>query len=177
MSALTDKQLKVWASFGGVIPYDEAMINPASIDLRWSGRYRKSVYAPERWSAVQELEGLTMHQGVLYLLDTVETVTMPDDAAGFLMLKSSSGRKGLEHLHAGLFDPGFSGTATLEMENRHPYPVTIKKGQPIIQLCLVRTESIPLETYQVTGRYNGQAEPQVAIEGLWRDDENTHDKS
>ena len=158
MTFYTYSQIIEWASNGGIDPYDESLVNPASIDLRWSGRYRKAIMTQDRWSGVREANALTMHRDEFYLLDTLEFITMPDDTLGFLMLKSSSGRNGLEHLHAGLFDPGFSGTATLETENRHPYPLTITKGQPIIQLCLFRGDVTAL-SYRETGRYNGQVSP------------------
>ena len=154
--------IMLWAQGGGVVPFDPALTNPASLDLRCSGRWRKAVNTPERWTAVQDSDEIVINQGELYLLDTIETVTMPPDFGGMLMLKSSMGRMGLEHLHAGWFDPSFSGTATLEITNLHPYPVTLKRGQPIVQLVLIKMAQLPRRGYDVTGRYNGQAEPQVA---------------
>lgn len=156
---LNDMQLRSWASNGGLTPYTPECINPASVDLRWSGRYRMAY--PEGWGTAQEADTLTMPPGVLFLLDTLEYITMPNDACGWLALKSSMGRMGLEHLHAGFFDPGFHGTGTLEMETRAPWPVTITKGQRIIQLALTMVAT-PERTYQATGRYNGQNTPQPA---------------
>lgn len=156
---LNDTQLRAWASGGGLTPYAPECINPASVDLRWSGRYRLAY--PEGWGVVVEAAQLTMRPGQLFLLDTLETITIPDNTCGWLALKSSIGRMGLEHLHAGFFDPGFHGTGTLEMENRAPWVVTISIGQRIIQLALADV-AIPERTYQVTGRYNGQSAPQPA---------------
>ena len=39
-----------------------------------------------------------------------------------LYSKSSTGRIGLEHLHAGWIDPGFCGQLTLEFKNVAPWP-------------------------------------------------------
>jgi deoxycytidine triphosphate deaminase len=156
---LNDRKLREWASAGGVTPFDPDCINPASIDLRWSGRYKAAGVGG--WGSIQTEDRFIMLPGTLFLLDTIETVTIPEYVVGWLALKSSMGRKGLEHLHAGFFDPGFSGTATLEMENRAPWPIELVRGQRIIQLALADCE-IPLRTYQVTGRYNGQAEPTEA---------------
>ncbi len=87
---------------------------------------------------------------------------MADDLAGMLALKSSMGRQGLEHLHAGYVDPGFSGTLTLEMEVRAPWPILLARGQRIMQLILERMEDIPDAPYYLTGRYCGQNEPTIA---------------
>jgi deoxycytidine triphosphate deaminase len=159
---LNDKQLTAWAQSGGVQNFALHTINPASIDLRWSGRFRKAIPTSDRWTDVETTDYLTIAQGELYLLDTIEFVTMPDDCGGMLMLKSSVGRMGLEHLHAGWFDPSFSGTATLEIMATHPCPATITAGQRIVQLVLMRMAEIPAVSYALTGRYNGQNTPQVA---------------
>ncbi len=87
---------------------------------------------------------------------------MADDLAGMLALKSSMGRQGLEHLHAGYVDPGFVGTLTLEMEVRAPWPILLARGQRIMQLILERMEDIPDAPYYLTGRYCGQSEPTIA---------------
>ena len=159
---LNDRQITAWAQSGGVKNFALHTINPASIDLRWSGRFRKAIPTSDRWTDVETTDYLTIAQGELYLLDTIEFVTMPDDCVGLLMLKSSMGRMGAEHLHAGLFDPRFRGTATLEIAGMHPYPVTITAGQRIVQLILMRMGEAPAIGYDVTGRYNGQNTPQVA---------------
>jgi len=159
---MNDRMIHEWAKQGGATPFDPAMVNPASIDLRYSGRWRWATNTLERWTAVMDSDELVIEQGQLFLLDTIEYVTMPIDYGGMLMLKSSMGRMGLEHLHAGWFDPSFQGTATLEVTNLHPYPVTLKRGQPIVQLVLMKMAQRPSRGYDATGRYNGQNSPQVA---------------
>lgn len=162
-------------------PFDEKRINPASYDLSWSGRYRPYANASRRtgkvihswdkqdvnesWESVRESDTLHIFPGELYLLDTLETMEIPTDAAGFLFLKSSLARCGLEHLHAGFFDPGFGlgkpSTGTLEVFNASPvYIIVIRKGQPIVQLILMDCEP-PMKDYRVTGSYNGQTEPKA----------------
>ena len=158
---LNDTALRAWAATGGLTPYDPDNINPASIDLCWSGRLR--VAHPEGWSDVVEYESYVLQVGGLYLMDTLEVINMPDDAAGLLALKSSMGRIGLEHLHAGFVDPGFhNATLTLEIKVLAPWPITLKKGQRIVQMVLYRLNAKPEKTYAVTGRYNHQKEPQAA---------------
>lgn len=162
-------------------PFDERMVNPASIDLRWSGRVRRETVPdlvmkgedidswrkePGMWDEVEVYEKFYLAPQQLYLLDTLETVQIPPWVCGIIMLKSSIGRYGLEHLHAGFFDPGFGyenpSTATLEIFNASNHHIGIKKEQPIIQMVFLKMENEPEYDYRKTGRYNGQISPQEA---------------
>lgn len=158
---LSDTEIIAWAKQGGVEPFDLHRVNPASIDLCWSGRYRLA--SVNGWSDVIESDVLVLKPGEFYLMDTLEKVSMTSDLCGMIMLKSSLGRRGLEHSHAGFFDPGFGreqpSTATLEIKDIAPWELEIKIGQPIIQLVLMRMSHVPNKDYVATGRYNGQVVP------------------
>lgn len=157
---LNDEQITEWALAGGVKPFDPSLVNPASIDLRWSGKSRCAYHWG--WSETENQNELLVIPGLLYLLDTIEYVDIPTYACGILSLKSSMGRMGLEHLHAGWFDPGFHGTATLEIKNMAPWTISLKRGQPIVQLALMSMSQEPRLSYKLTGRYNGQEGPTTA---------------
>lgn len=162
-----DWKIKQFAANGGVSNFDEKCANPASLDLRWSGRasvakYQKWVLGDSGWHGLGELDDITIAPKDLVLLDTMEYVSMPDDVSGLLMLKSSIGRMGLQQLHTGLFDPGFHGTATVALKNVSPWPVTLTKGQRFVQLQFFKLCGHPDRSYQQTGRYNGQSVPQEA---------------
>lgn len=173
MCVWNDEYLQAWASKGGVTPYSQECINPASIDLRWSGRYRVWLGEPYHllvtnqymtgWSDVRNADFLTVYPETLYLLDSLEYIRMPEDASGFLALKSSTGRRGIEHLHAGFFDPGFHGTATLEILNVSSTPQILTSGERIVQMVIQQLVAKPSKSYRVTGRYNGQSDPQEEI--------------
>jgi len=153
---LCDWQLKKWARGGGLNPFEASCINPASVDLRWSGRFRLAQI--EGWGPLITVEdGWVFKPGLFYLLDTLETASMPSACAGFLALKSSLGRRGLEHLHAGWVDPGFRGTLTLEVAVRAPWDVELVKGESIVQLILERLEKKPSMVY--SGHYQDQMGP------------------
>lgn len=154
---LPDDHLISWATRGGLTPCDVDCINPASVDLKWSGRVK--VAGKETWGELKEVDTLKMVRGEFYLLDTLEFITIPLNCAGILMLKSSLGRQGLEHSHAGYFDPGFRGTGTLELHVLSPWPITLTKGQRIVQLALEELKAAPSKSYFLTGRYNDQSEP------------------
>jgi deoxycytidine triphosphate deaminase len=176
-----DLTIRGWATSGGVFPYDATLVNPASIDLRWSGRIRR---AAERWHAYNvpsdfaenplawdtnklwgkeyTLAAAWILPGELVLVDTLERVHIPEDAGATLMLKSSMGRVGLEHLHAGWFDPGFRGTATLELKNLAPWPVALVQYMPLVQLVLQQMMQPPQVSYADVGRYQNQSGPTAA---------------
>jgi len=80
-----------------------------------------------------------------------------------LFLKSSTGRKGLEHLHAGYGDPGFEGQWTLEIINHWPYSQTVFVGQRLLQLVLCDTYPV-VRDYSETGHYQAQTGPTVPWE-------------
>jgi dCTP deaminase len=115
----------------------------------------------ELWGETFEVEHLVLVPGQVVLADTLEVVNIPVNLRGVLWLKSSRGRELLEHMHAGYVDPGFCGSLTLEMVNAAPWPMLLKKGQPILQLELAECYP-PANSYKVTGRYNGQDKPQQA---------------
>lgn len=162
MTILPDFMIHEWAEKGGVSPFDPARINPASIDLCWSGQYKFA--GKDGWSKTCSLSPIAIMHGQFLLLNTLEQITIPTTLCGLLMLKSSLGRQGLEHCHAGFFDPGFSGTATLEVTNLAPWPLVIERGQPIVQLVLFRMADVPKRDYRITGRYGGQTGPTEARE-------------
>jgi len=167
-----DKSIHEWALSGGVSPYTPEMVNPASLDLRWSGLFRETFdgnfrYTVGRssgaWTKAEEAKTMLLHPGKLYMLDTLETVIIPDDWAGLLELKSSVARLGITLLNNGYFDPGYKGTATIILENRAPWMIEINKNTRLVQMILYICTNKPDKTYQETGRYINVQEPQLAI--------------
>jgi deoxycytidine triphosphate deaminase len=90
----------------------------------------------------------------------LEFVNIPDDMAAILYSKSSTGRRGVEHLHAGYGDPGWNNSQwTWEIHNVAPWPIKLEAGKPLMQQVMIRMTEAPLRNYAVTGRYNGQVGP------------------
>ncbi|MHA7276665.1 dCTP deaminase [Arthrobacter sp. Hz1] len=157
-------------------PYDEAMVQPSSVDVRIDRYFRlfdNHKYAhidpaedqPEltRLVEVSPDEPFILHPGEFVLGSTYETVTLPDDIAARLEGKSSLGRLGLlTHSTAGFIDPGFSGHVTLELSNMATLPIKLWPGSKIGQLCFFRLTS-PSEHPYGSGpygnRYQGQRGP------------------
>ncbi len=145
-----DWALRSWAEKGGVEPYDPDCVNPASIDLRLGDSFINLETGIEFQS-----DEIMILPGEAILATTVEIITIPPNAVGNVYLKSSMARRGLDHALAGLCDPSFSGTLTLELHSHRP--ITLQAGQRVIQLVLIATKGYPLSSYN--GKYQGQRGP------------------
>ena len=175
---LSDRDIKAEISAGRVKvePFDGAMIQPSSVDVRLDRFFRVfenhkySVIDPSieqsdltREVAVEANEEFILHPGEFVLASTYEVITLPDDIAGRLEGKSSLGRLGLlTHSTAGFIDPGFSGHITLELSNVANLPVKLFPGMKIGQLCLIKLSSPAENPYGSAlygSRYQGQRGP------------------
>ncbi len=154
---LSDRDIRkeIESSRVAVEPYDEAMVQPSSIDVRLDRYFR--VFENHRYPHIDpstEQADLTraiephgdepfiLHPGEFVLGSTYEVISLPDDVAGRLEGKSSLGRLGqLTHSTAGFIDPGFRGHVTLELSNVATLPIKLWPGMKIGQLCLFRLSS------------------------------------
>ena len=175
---LSDRDIKAEIEAGRVKvePFDGAMIQPSSVDVRLDRflrvfeNHKYSVIDPSieqsdltREVAVEANEEFILHPGEFVLASTYEVITLPDDIAGRLEGKSSLGRLGLlTHSTAGFIDPGFSGHITLELSNVANLPVKLFPGMKIGQLCLIKLSSPAENPYGSAlygSRYQGQRGP------------------
>lgn len=175
---LSDRDIRAELDSGRVVldPYDPAMIQPASIDVRIDRFFRlfdnhkypvidPAQDQPEltRLVEVPADEAFVLHPGEFVLASTFETVTLPDDVAARLEGKSSLGRLGLlTHSTAGFIDPGFSGHVTLELSNVATLPIQLWPGMKIGQMCFFRLSSPAEKPYghgAAGSRYQDQRGP------------------
>ena len=175
---LSDRDIKaeIAAERVGLDPFDEAMVQPSSVDVRLDRFFRvfenhryphidPAAEQPELTRLVEPSgdEPFILHPGEFALASTYEVVTLPDDVAGRLEGKSSLGRLGLlTHSTAGFIDPGFSGHVTLELSNVATLPIKLWPGMKIGQLCLFRLSSAaehPYGSAKYGSRYQGQRGP------------------
>ena len=157
-------------------PFDEAMVQPSSVDVRLDRFFR--VFENHKYPHIdpaQDQPDLTrlvepeadepfiLHPGEFVLGSTYEVVTLPDDVAARLEGKSSLGRLGLlTHSTAGFIDPGFSGHVTLELSNVATLPIKLWPGMKIGQLCFFRLSSAVEKPYgsdAYGSHYQGQRGP------------------
>jgi dCTP deaminase len=190
---LSDSQLSEWASTH-VDDWEAQNINPASLDLRlgnmisiprwyWKNRLTRFI----AWRVLGQPDArdpypyflcpqrrfakYTLWPDDFVICHSLEATEIPDDLAAVLFSKSTTGRIGLEHMHAGWGDPGFGKDKraqwTWELKNLAPWPIIIRPGQRIMQLVLLRMEVKPIKLYQ--GRYQGQRGAQGArIEPVYK---------
>ncbi len=175
---LSDKDIKAEIGSGrvGMEPYDVAMVQPSSIDVRLdrffrvfeNHRYPHIDPSTEQAELTREVatvgdEPFVLHPVEFVLGSTYEVVTLPNDIAARLEGKSSLGRLGLlTHSTAGFIDPGFSGHVTLELANVATLPILLYPGMKIGQVCFFRMTSESEHPYgsSVYGsRYHGQRGP------------------
>src|ERR687889_739295 len=166
---LSDRDLKAALAAGrmGLSPYDEAMVQPSSVDVRLDRYFR--VFANHRYThidpavAQDDLTELLEPPGEFVLGSTLEVITLGNDLAARLEGKSSLGRLGLlTHSTAGFIDPGFSGHVTLELSNVATLPIQLWPGMKIGQLCFFRLSSPAEHPYgsdRYGSRYQGQRGP------------------
>ena len=160
----------------GMEPFDPAMVQPASIDVRLDRYFR--VFENHRYPHIdpaQAQDDLTrevqaegdepfiLHPGEFVLGSTYEEVSLPSDLAARVEGKSSLGRLGLlTHATAGFVDPGFSGHVTLELANVATLPIKLYPGMKIGQFCFFRMSSAsehPYGSEKYGSRYQGQRGP------------------
>jgi dCTP deaminase len=102
--------------------------------------------------------------GEFLLANTLERLKLPDNISGLVHGKSTWARKGLMVEAAGLVDPGFEGTITLELKNLSHLPIPLRAGEPICQISFHGLDAGVLRPYGSDGlnsHYQGQnkAEP------------------
>src|SRR6201986_393294 len=93
---------------------------------------------------------------------TEETLELDDDVLGRLEGRSRLGRIGIiVHGTAGLFDPGWSGKATLELSNLGRMPVALYPGMRVCSFTFEQLSSPSSVPYRQKpgNKYSGQLHP------------------
>lgn len=133
---------------------DLATSGAASVDLRlgtWfvSSRARKTPVLDihdgkaeaqfTKTSYVPFGDRFILHPGAFVLAVTLEWIRLPSDLAGYVVGKSSWGRRGLIIETAMGVHPRFSGCLTLELANVGEVPIAVRPGMLICQLFVHAT--------------------------------------
>ncbi len=107
-----------------------------SVDLRVGALYQRS--GEPDWLHVEDL--VEIHPGSSVLIQTAESIRMPNDAFGLLATKGSIGAKGIVTANTKL-DPLFDGTLNIPVFNVGGRPVKLRKGQAFCSISFWITES------------------------------------
>lgn len=175
---LSDRSIREELKAGRIVvePFDEACVQPSSIDLHVDSAFRVFHNARHPYIDVkQRMDDLTelveiddgrpfmLHPGEFVLGSTRERVALPDDLVARLEGKSSLGRLGLLiHSTAGYVDPGWDGFLTLELSNVANLPITIYPGMKIGQISFFRLSTpadMPYGSDEAGSKYQGQRGP------------------
>ena len=175
---LSDRTIREELAAGHIVidPFDDACIQPSSIDLHVDREFR--VFQNNRYPfidvkneqpdltelvEVKEGEPFILHPGEFVLGSTLERVALPDDLVARLEGKSSLGRLGLLiHSTAGYVDPGWDGYLTLELSNVANLPITIYPGMKIGQISFFQLSTpadVPYGSKSMRSKYQGQRGP------------------
>lgn len=173
---LSDTQIRAAIEKGriGVTPYQDRLVQPASLDVTLAPSFMKFSDAftdpidPLDPPGEEEYDRFEADVMVLWprqfvLGSTAETVTISNDIVCRIEGKSSLARLGLiVHATAGFVDPGWSGRLTLEISNLSPRPILLHAGMPVAQLSFQNMSAPARTPYGADGlgsKYRGQHEP------------------
>lgn len=128
-------------------------------------RHPQSIGDAMRTIEVKDDEPFIMQPGDFALASTMETLELPDDLLGRLEGRSSIARLGITvHSTAAVFEPGWIGTATMELSNLGRMAVALYPG---MRICAFSFESVstPVMTPYRTkknNKYAGQITPRAS---------------
>lgn len=165
---LSDRTIRALLESGDVrIKPDpvDVQIQPVSVDLRLGFSYVLQGRGYEGPDERKTTSFTLIRPGEFLLACTREWVGLPEHIAGLVHGKSSWARKGLMVEAAGLVDPGFEGTITLELKNLGHRPIPLSAGTPICQLTLHAVDVAVLRPYGSVGlnsHYQGQRDAEPA---------------
>lgn len=175
---LSDRDIRSNVASGelGIEPFDPALVQPSSVDVRLDRYFR--VFNNSKYTHIdpkEEMEDLTslvevpegdsfvLHPGEFVLASTLECFRLPTHLAGRLEGKSSLGRLGLlTHSTAGFIDPGFNGYITLELSNVANLPIVLYPSMKVGQLALFSMSSpaeVPYGSSSLGSKYQNQRGP------------------
>ncbi|HEY9778152.1 MAG TPA: dCTP deaminase [Planktothrix sp.] len=174
MSILVDHEIRTEVAEGKLIiePYDDALVQPNSYDVRLSNLFSwhepgEEIIDPYDSASVLhglvhiEAESVVLKPGQFILGATEERVCLPKNIVGQLTGKSSLARLGvMVHVTAGFIDAGFShppAQITLEIVNVGTRPVRLYAHMSIAQMVFTRTADCLLPyNEKPNAKYNGQ---------------------
>jgi dCTP deaminase len=139
-------------------------------------RHPQSIGDAMRTIEVGDDEPFIMQPGDFALASTIETLELADDLLGRLEGRSSIARLGITvHSTAAVFEPGWVGTATMELSNLGRMAVALYPGMRICAFSFETVSSPVMMPYRnkVGNKYAGQVTPRASL----LSEENRADKS
>ena len=128
-------------------------------------RQPQSIGDGMRTIEVPDGESFIMQAGDFALASTIESLELPDDLVARVEGRSSVARLGITvHSTAALFEPGWIGTATMELSNLGRMAVALYPGMRICSFTFEQLSSAAEVPYsKKTGnKYAGQRTPRAS---------------
>lgn len=128
-------------------------------------RHPQSIGDAMRTIEVPPDEPFIMQPGDFALASTMESLELPDDLLGRLEGRSSIARLGITvHSTAAVFEPGWIGTATMELSNLGRMAVALYPGMRICAFSFETVSSPVMTPYRnkVDNKYAGQVTPRAS---------------
>jgi dCTP deaminase len=129
-------------------------------------RQPQSIGDAMRTIEVEPDEPFIMQPGDFALASTVEVLELPDDLLGRLEGRSSIARLGITvHSTAAVFEPGWIGTATMELSNLGRMAVALYPGMRICAFSFETVSSPVMTPYRLKAgnKYAGQQTPRASL--------------
>jgi dCTP deaminase len=175
---LSDRSIREAMDASRIIvdPFDEACLQPSSIDVKVSNLFRvfrnhstaiidvkKDLTELTELVEIPDGEAFILHPGEFVLGSTLERIGIAADLVARVEGKSSLGRLGLLiHSTAGFIDAGFDGHITLELSNVANLPITLYPSMKIGQVSFMTMTTPADRPYGLGARgskYQGQRGP------------------
>lgn len=128
-------------------------------------RHPSSIGDAMRTYHVEDDEAFIMQPGDFALASTIESLELPNNLLGRLEGRSSIARLGITvHSTAAVFEPGWIGTATMELSNLGRMPVALYPGMRICAFSFQQLTSPVTIPYRdkVGNKYAGQIDPRAS---------------
>jgi dCTP deaminase len=128
-------------------------------------RHPQSIGDAMRTIEVEPDEPFIMQPGDFALASTMESLELPNDILGRLEGRSSIARLGITvHSTAAVFEPGWIGTATMELSNLGRMAVALYPGMRICAFSFEPVSSPVLVPYRdkANNKYAGQVTPRAS---------------
>ena len=128
-------------------------------------RNTQSISDAMRTIEVPDDEPFIMQPGDFALASTMERLELADDLLGRLEGRSSIARLGITvHSTAAVFEPGWTGTATMELSNLGRMAVALYPGMRICAFSFERVSSPVMTPYRnkLNNKYAGQVTPRAS---------------
>lgn len=125
-------------------------------------RQPQSIGDAMRTITLEDGEPFIMQAGDFALASTLESLELPDDLLGRLEGRSSIARLGITvHSTAAVFEPGWIGTATMELSNLGRMAVALYPGMRICSFTFQQLSSPAMVPYREKegNKYAGQMDP------------------